>query len=494
MGFIQNFSMNRKRKADTKTIEKIKKLADPNAIFSAIRSLELEESVMQVFHLFDESHVYDKFKSGKYKEMTTFLENPATIFEECLEGQENRYAIFQWLCENGMTTDSFQYCFMKDNEKYFFAHITNPMYQQEMLEQLYDRSKLPDQLVFDVLSGMDAEKRDKFMAEHTLSDAVRLKMDKQIFGKIWVDKTADEIKDLLTANEINHDLYNISHAQAREFLEKFGNEMSSANLRYCISEGYRDSEKMEVLPFYKDGMNSNDLNSLFEQIAFDYRNMSQLIEQYADEMKEDTLLEIFRTYNTAAYNAKLMQNREDDEDTIPIAKHAEEEPHFLYDMAKLYYDKKLEDEQFEAKYVKFVVSQLSLSDQLKFASEYKEKMSMISVEKIEEVMLKGEEKIDIKDILANYQGILSRDTIIALINAQPFEDKMESIKECNLSGEEKAKVIAFAKEENKGSNVSFLEIAVSVAELEENAKSDEKNNVIENQFCRHSDLGDSEKT
>ncbi len=494
MGFIQNFNMKRERKADAKIIEKIKKLATPNEIFSAIRSLKLEESVMQVFHLLDESHVYDKFKSGKYKEITTSLENPAVIFEECLKKQENRYAIFQWLYENGMTTDSFQYCFMRDNEKYFFAHITNPKYQEEMLEQLYDKSKLPNSLVFDVLSGMDEEKRDKFMAEHTLSDAVRLKIDKQILGKIWIDKTDDEIKDLLTSDKVNHDLYEISHAQAREFLEKFGNDMTSANLRHCISEGYLDNEKMEVLSFYKDRMNSGDLNSLFEGIAIDYRNMKPLIEQFADEMQESTLLEIFKTYNTAAYNSKLMQYQEDNEDTIPFAKHAEEEPHFLYDMAKLYYDKKLEEEQFEAKYVNFVIAELLLPDQLKFASEYKEKMPMIAVEKIEEAMFKVEEELDTKDILANYQEILSRNAIIALINAQPFKEKMELIKSCNLSEKEKAEVIAFAKKENKDSNVSFLELAMSAAELGENGEINEKNNLMGNQSFRHSDLEDSEKT
>ncbi len=495
MGFIQNFSLNRKRKADAKTIEKIKKLADPNEIFSAIRSLELEESVIQVFHVFDESHVYDKFKSGRYKEMATFLENPATIFEECLGEQDNRYAIFQWLCKNGMTHETFQHCFMRDNEKYFFVHITNPKYQEEMLEQLYDKCQLPDLLVFDVLSGMDAEKRDKFMAEHTLSDAVRLKIDKQILGKIWIDKTDDEIKDLLTSDKVNHDLYEISHAQAREFLEKFGNYMSSANLRHCISEGYWDNEETEVLLLYKDRMNSGDLNSLFKGIAIDYRNMKPLIEQFADEMQESTLMEIFKTYNTVVYNAKVMQNREEDEeDTIPVAKHAEEEPHFLYDMAKLYYDKKLEDEQFEAKYVNFVIAGLLLPDQLKFASEFKEKMPMIAVEKIEEAMFNSEEELDTKNILANYQGILSRNAIIDLINAQPFEEKMELIKSCNLSEKEKTTVIAFAKRENKGSNVSFLKLAMSAAELERNGEINEKNNLTGNQPFRHSDLEDSEKT
>lgn len=245
---------------------------------------------------------------------------------------------------------------------------------------------------------------------------------------------------------------------------------------------------MEVLPFYKERMNSNDLNSLFSEIAFDYRNMSQLIEQYAGEMQEETLWKIFRDYNSAVDRAKSMSDDEKGR-IIPFDKHAEEEPHFLYDMAKIYYDKKLEDEQFEAQYVDAIVSQFSLSDQLKFASEYKERIPAISTEKIEEVMLKGEEKLDTKDILANYQGILSRDTIVALINAQPFEEKMESIKKCNLSGKEKEKVIAFARKENKGSNVSFLEIAVSAAELEKKSRG----NSVGNQSSRNSDLRDSEK-
>lgn len=481
MGIIQNIGMNRKRKADARVIEKIKKLQDPVEIFSAVQSLELEESVMQVFHLFDENHIYDKFKSGRYEDIATFLENPAEIFD-CLKEEDNRYEIFRYLYENGMTHECFQYCFRQPSEKYFFNYIKDQTHQEDMLEQLYDGGNLSDQLVLSILFRMNPEKRDKFIGEHTLNEAVRLQIDRQLYGRIWVDKTDNEISDLLAADEVNDDLYKISHEQAREFLDKFGKEMSSSNLEHCISEGYLDGKAMEVLPLYKNNMNADDLNSLFERIAFDYRNMYLLIEQYAGEMQENTLMEIFKRYNTAVHNAKIMQNREEDnEDKIPFSKHAEEEPHFLYHMAKLYYDKKLGDKQFEAKDVNKVIQELPVLDQLKFASEYKEKIPMIAVKKIEEAMANSEEQLDTKDILVNYQGILSRDSIVALINAQPFEDKMELVKSCNLSKEEKDAVIAFAKKQNKGASVSFLELATSVAELERKNNVEEENNFPQKQ-------------
>lgn len=470
MGFIDNIALNRKRKQDAKLIEQIKhKGNEPNTIYDLIKKLQLEESRMQIFRIFDESNIFDRFKNKD--KISNILENPYNIFE-ILESDENKYELLQYFNKYGIDEVFINECIgetYKSGKQRLLQEMTTQDYKEKSLEIIYnymdyDNEQDLEEYIIEILNKMEPEVRTEFLNSHSFSNRNAIRLYKKYDEENLVEKSETEIGEYLSSAESVNILNGISEKQAQRMIDLYENSMSSSNLAECVETIHSSPEELKAILNNHYEQLKSEMNRIFARKTIwknDYEMIEMFINDFSKDIDEETLDKVFKNYNESL--KRLKSKSEISEDEQKFIEHDEQEPRFLYNMTSKYYNEKTQDEHFKATLVNKVLSNLSLLDRLDFIKIYKEKIEMQELNGISQEVIGHE--LNIRDFLLEYQDIIPTQDITNIINSVPIKERVELMKICNISEEQKGEIIEYAQNENIG-NTTFLELAVTKAELE----------------------------
>lgn len=476
MGIFDNIRQNMKQKQDKKIIEKIKHENNPKAIYDLIEELQLDDSRMQIFRLFDQNHVFDSFKGKKYDEIGSIIENPYIIFKQ-LKEDKNRLEVIQYFYEHDINAKGFNTCIgeTKDNSNIILlTAMESQEYREQVLDTMYNFMNLDSQsieeLVLGIIDNMEPEKREQFLQNHSFNNKMTIKMYNKYNNEALMQKSNSSIEEYLSTRESTSVISGINQEQAKKILELYGETMCSTNLRICVENSYNNVENLEnMLNKYYVRL-KDEISYIFKRTtlwSYDYKNIEMFISNFSNDIDENTIKDILDNYNESLSEAEdRMKKKTEGQDKIKdFVEHDKEEPRFLYETVCRYYDTKIQDENFKPTLINEIITNLPFIDRLEFVKKYKDTITILEVSGIGKEVVSNVEYLDVKKFLLEYQDVISSQDIIDIINAVPFKQRMELIKLSNLDEEQKSEIIKYAQESGE-QNVNFLELATTKAELE----------------------------
>lgn len=479
MGIFDNIKQNIMQNQDKKIIEKIKKESDPRVIYDLIGELQLDDSRMQIFRLFDQNHVYASFKEKRYKEISCYIENPYIIFKQ-LQEDKNRLELIKYFYEYNINKKGFNVCIgaNKDESKIILLEaIKSQEYREQVLDIMYNSMNFDyeyiEEVVLEIIDNMEPKKREQFLKSHSFNNKMTIELYSKYNDEELIKRADSSIKQYLTTLESTYEIIAMNQEQAKRILELYGDTMCSTNLGICIENSYYDNvdslEKM-LNKYYK--RIKDKINSIFHGTTiwrYDYKNLEMFISNFSEDIDENTVKEILDNYNESLAQAKdrMMLETEGQNKMRSFVEHDREEPKFLYETVCKYYDTKMQSKKFKPTLINEIITSLPLADRLEFVKKYKDRIKTLEIRGIAKEVLSNFEYADIKKFLIEYQDVIPLQEIIEIVKAMPFKQRMELIKLSNLDEEQKNEIIKHAQE-NGEQNVSFLELAITKSKLQKN--------------------------
>ncbi|MCL2859179.1 MAG: hypothetical protein FWF46_01135 [Oscillospiraceae bacterium] len=223
----------------------------------------------------------------------------------------------------------------------------------------------------------------------------------------------------------------VQNCSAEQFIVKYADMVDEQALSKFFGKYNRAKEREEQSlkayrksePNFKDkDLGGGILNSNLYPPTYIYRKVTQLHYINSEEYEEKIVPMQILSAEEACYK---------------------ENPHLLYNIATLYYDKRLEDENFKSEDASNVVRNLPILDRLKFTEKYKDRIPEIAIPKEE---------------------------VISIIVSAPIEIRDDLIVQMNLTPEQKNEVkIAVLSRQlrdvEENGNISYLDKSGKIIEL-----------------------------
>lgn len=382
--------------------------------------------------------MYDEFMEGKTIEYNS-IKNPYRLLHWDLlypTADKYKYEILEYTAHRKGQSDGYW--------NLLSYEIRSKELRETFLDLAYDYRPMDNDEkshFYRILKDMEPEKRTDFFKNHNHRDKYILEFYVLFNDQTFRKRYNSRVKELLVSersesddyfeNDINCFFRNMDEEIARDILNSCGDNLESYRIRQCIEElrlEFKDTEKIkEILIRYKNRMNEDDFNYVLMDFfkGFNCERKEMYITEFSDVMTQKTLQYIFEKYN---YLLKESANS--------VQEHAKQNPHFLYNMAKTFYDVKLKDEKFKANEednnTDRVIQEIPLLDRIKFIEEYKELMPEISLCAIGEDEAKGLGISKITDIIVNHRNAISKVGIIRIMEELPPRMRLEFLKKFNF--------------------------------------------------------------
>lgn len=492
MGIIGNIIQYIKQKQDNKIIDKIKHSNSSEEIYNLLEQLQLDDSRMKVFKLFDGNHIFDNFKENKYDKIIYWsIENPYHIFEQ-LKNDRDKFTMIQYFYEHGINDYGLYVCMggpREDCNKVLLKEMKTQEYKEKALDLMYSSINFDydsiDETVLSIIDNMQTEKKEQFLQEHSFNNRMALKAYIRYNNETLIERSNSSIKEYLSGKEIYNAIRGLNKQQATKLLELYGNTMHSDTFVSCIETSFDTAENLEnMLNKYHERLDKGIISSILisRTVHHDYKSLQMCIENFSQHIDEEAFVSALKWYNRWLIEAEeRIKKFKEEENTIRnFVEHDKENPQFLYNIACKYYDTKIQDENFKPTLVNTVIANLPLMDRFQFVRRYQDTMEISKISGIGKDVISHVEDLDISNFLIENQDLISKQDIVDIINLVPFKQRIELIKVSNLDEEQKNKIILYAQEQGE-QNVSFLELATTKANIKkmiENIQTSSEHNTI----------------
>lgn len=388
MKIFDSIKQNMKQKQDNKIMEEIKNSNNPKEMYELIRKLQLDDSRMQIFNLFDDNHVYDSFKAKKYDEIENVIENPYEIFIQ-LENDKDRFTIIQYLYEYGIDNIGLCTCMGETScgcKEILLRAMKTQEYKEKVLDIMYSTIDFNyesiGKIVLDIIDNMEIEKRENFLKNHNFSDKIAMELYYRYKDESIIQNLGISMEENLSKQDNYFRINKVDKQEKVKLLELYGNTMSLANLKECVCaiSGNTEDLKNTLNKYYtklKDEISNMFISTTLW--SYNYKNIEMFIENFSKDIDEKDLNEILENYKESLIDAEYQIKRDKrNEDKIKeFVDHDKEDSQFLYNMVCEYYDTKIEDKEFEPTLINKVISNLPAINRLEFVSKYKDSISIL---------------------------------------------------------------------------------------------------------------------
>ena len=473
---MQNFLNKLKEKIyeyqDKKIIEKIKKASNIQELNSLIycyigsylkgnfkSPIHFDKTLLEIFKLLDNSHMFDKFKygdsEGKYR--GDWAENP-TIFLMSLEQDKNKFDLFKYLKSNIpiniLNTRLIIFSANPDIVDDFLNSLKDKKMKKEILEIIYNEKTIKTKTLITIMQDMTSEERKNFIDKHNLSNKEIVSLYNAFDDDFFIKDYYSSIENYFSENSYDPNEFRISKSnKAQEILNLFASKMHSSNICTCInicekeliSQG-KEYDKNLVEKYSDYMVTMNQLVSL--ALEQNEEKIGWIVKKYANKITENSLKYGFIIYNQVSLQKTNSEKNESD-------------PHYLYNLAKIYYETRMKDKTFEPMSIRSIAVELPILDRLKFIKKYRNAIFKNNhLENIEKLdigidIVKNKENLNLEEVLIQYRNIISEEDIVYIIEQMPEQERIKLIKDCALSKESIDKIIEYTISE-KG-NCSTLE-------------------------------------
>lgn len=474
LNLIDRIKMKTLKKQDDKVIEKIKRadLQELNWFLkSYISELYFDDSKIQVFKLLEDNGAFDKFKSfqiSNYKGVS--YENPLIVIE-ALKEDKNKASLLRYLRVKTGTEKFCRAIALFSNDSFdadeFISGIKDSEAREMVLDDLYESISIDNKIK--VMQDMTSERRAILLGQHKIDGEEAVQLFNMIDDEKFMRKYKEDIKNFISSrkNGGNGDRLQIESAnKALTLLNVFGNDMESKDIADSIitllyDEKFARSTNYcyDIIKEYAEHIETKGMdNILYHLSGISPDKMQPFVSEYFGKISEYGLKEAFSIYKVNVAN-----------DNIRFKQFSEENPHYLYDIAKCYYGYRIVlDNNFECYEINDVLEEIPIQDRMKFSLEFKDKIEKIDQKRIIAELVRSKQGISSDEKLNKYRKFLPIEDIANLINLESPQMRMKLIASYeDLPEGVLDEVIRYAENEEV-KDMSALQRIKFIAELRKN--------------------------
>lgn len=453
--------------------------------------IHYDKTLLEIFKLLDDNHMFDKFKYGdpEHKYRGEWAENP-TIFLMNLKEDKNKLDLFNYLRStipsNMLNTILIVFASSSSIVDDFLNSIKDKNMKREILNIVYEERNIKTKTLIEIMQDMTSEERKSFIEKHNLSNRGIVSLYNAFDDEFFLQDYYESIKNYFIDKP--EEICISRGNKAKEILNLFASEMNSSDICTCIniceneliSQG--DKYDKRLVEKYSDYIVNMD--TLVELVVQDNKeNIGWLVKHYANKIDE-----FYLRYGFVMYNISMS-----DKDDSGSGKKNNENPHYLYNLAKIYYETRMKDKDFEPLYIYYIAAKLPILDRLRFVQEYSEFMVSeyeLPLLNLGEDIVRDKANLNIIETLTKYRNIIPEEDIVYIIEQMPEQERVSLINNCVLSKESIDKIIDYTVKE-KGDctaleKMKFLgDLKFAIAEGRKNANegiSDLDKDTIENRI------------